>query len=166
MKRFFALALVLALIALGLPTASFAAAPRQGSGTISGIAKDAGGTALSGVTVRCRNTGTGAIAGTTTSNASGAFTFSNLGPASYVIEIVDSTGKVIATSATLTLTASQMSITGVAIATSAAAGGGAAAAAGGGSFFTSTAGILILAAAGAGTVGIIVATRSDSSPSK
>ncbi|HEY3381976.1 MAG TPA: carboxypeptidase-like regulatory domain-containing protein [Vicinamibacterales bacterium] len=167
MKRVLALALVVALVSLGVPTASFAAAPRQANGSIAGIAKDAGGTPLGNYTVRLRNTGTGAISGTTQTSAAGEFSFASLPTGNYVVEITDSTGKIIATSSALNLGAGA-TLTGVAVAASAAGAAAAAAAVGGGAgaFFTSTAGILILVAAGAGTVAAIVATRGDSSPKK
>ncbi len=165
MRRFLAFALVVALIALGVPTASFAAA-RQAPGSISGIAKDAGGVPLPNYTVRLRNVTTGQVAATTTTNGAGEFSFTNVNPGNYIIEIVDSNGKVVATSTTLSLAAGA-TLTGVAVSMSAAGAAAASGAAGGaGSFFTSTTGILILAAAGGGTVAAIVATRGDSSPSK
>ena len=164
MKRFFALALVAAIVTLGVPAASFAAP--LNTGTISGIARTADGAVLANVTVPCRNIGTGAVVGTTTTNAAGAFTFSNLSAGSYVVELVDNGGKIIGAGPTVSLNGNQMTVNGVAVTGNTAAYGAAAgAAAGGASFFKSKAGILILAAAGGGTIAAILATR-DSSPSK
>ena len=164
MKRILALALAAALVALGLPLP--VAAGQQTLGSIAGVARDVGAKPLANSTVRLRNVSTGGLAATTTSNASGAFSFTGLSQGSYVIEVVNAAGQVIATSSAMTLTAGAMTISGIALTASAAAAGaaGAAAAAGGiGSFFTSTAGIVLLAAAGAGaTAGIIVATGQAS----
>jgi hypothetical protein len=164
MKRFFALALVCALVGLGLPSTTFAAA-RQQNGQISGTARTQGGQALANTTVRIRNVGTGQPAGTAQTSATGEFSFSNLPAGSYIIEIVDANGQVIGTTAALSLTASATSLTGVAV-TASASGSGAAAAAAGHSFFKSTGGIVLLAAAGGGAVAAIVATRGDESGSK
>lgn len=165
MRRFFALALVAALIGLGLPTNTFAAAKPQ-NGQISGAAKNQGGQPLANHTVRLRNVGSGQIAGTATTSAGGQFTFTNLAAGNYVIEVVDAAGQVVATSTTLTLSAATMTLTGVAVTASAAGVAAAAGAAAGGSFFTSTAGIVLLVAAGGGAVAAVVATRGDESPKK
>lgn len=163
MKRFFALTLVCALIGLGVPGVTFAAAHPQ-TGQVAGVAKNQGGQALANQTVRLRNVGTGQTAGTAQTSATGEFSFGNLAAGNYVAEIVDASGKVIGTSATLSLSASTMTLTGVAVTTSGA--GAAAGAVAGGSFFKSTAGIVLLAAAGGGAVAAVVATRGDESPKK
>jgi hypothetical protein len=159
MKRFFALALVAALVGLGVP-APLAAA--QQTGSLAGIAKDNGGNPLGNYTVRLRNVASGQLVGTGKTAADGAFTFSNLQAGNYVIEIVDAAGKVIATSASIPLAAGA-ALTGVVVTASAASAAAIAGAAGAGSFFTSTGGIVLLAAVGVGvTAGIVKATGSPS----
>jgi hypothetical protein len=158
MKRFFSLALVLALVSIGVPLG--AAAPQNAS--LAGIARNAGGDPLVNHTVRLRNVATGQIAGTTWSSAQGAFSFTGLAQGNYVIEVVDATGKIIATSASIPV-ATGAAITGVTVTASAASAAAIGAAAGTGSFFTSTAGIVLIAAAGVGaTAAIVRATGSAS----
>lgn len=163
MRRFFALALVCALIGLGWPSTTFAAARAQ-NGQISGVAKTPAGQPLANTTVRVRSVGTGQVAATAQTSAAGEFSFANLPAGTYVIEIVDANGLVIGTSSGLTLSATT-TLTGVAV-TSSATGSAAAAGAAGGSFFKSTGGIILLAAAGGGAVAAVVATRGDESPKK
>jgi hypothetical protein len=165
-KRIFLSVIVLAVaFAVG---ASVMAAP-QGTGKIEGIAKDANQKPLAGVTVQCRNTATGQIVGTQQTSSTGAFSFTGLLPGTYVVEIVDRDGKIIGVSAGMQLTPAAMAITGVAIAATAAGAVAGAAAAGGGlgAFLSSTTGLLVLGGVAAATVaGVIIATRSDASPSK
>jgi len=162
MKRLLALALVVALVTLGVPTSTFAG-PRVNS-SVAGIAKDMTGSPLANTTVRLRNVLTGQLAGTTRTSIAGAFLFENLKSGNYIVETLDAAGRIVAASSSVDL-APGASMTGVAV-TAPAAPKKAGAAAGGGSFFTSTTGIILLAAIGAGVVaGIVVATR-DSSPSK
>jgi hypothetical protein len=163
MKRLLALALVVALVTIGVPTASFAA-PRSTS-SVAGVAKDMTGSPLANTTVRLRNVMTGQLAGTTRTSIAGAFTFENLTSGNYIVETVDANGRIVAASSSVDV-APGAAMTGVAVTAPADAQAKAGAVAGGGSFFTSTTGIILLAAIGAGVVaGVIVATR-DSSPSK
>ena len=164
MKRLLALALVVALVTLGVPTSTFAG-PRVNS-SVAGIAKDMTGSPLANTTVRLRNVLTGQLAGTTRTSIAGAFLFENLKSGNYIVETLDAAGRIVAASSSVDL-APGASMTGVAVTAPAAPKqAGAPAVAGGGSFFTSTTGIILLAAIGAGVVaGIVVATR-DSSPSK
>jgi hypothetical protein len=164
MKRVLALALIVALVSIGMPMSSFAG-PRVNS-SVAGIAKDMSGRPLANTTVRMRNVVTGQIAGTARTSLSGAFTFENLTSGNYIVETVNAAGRVVATSSSLDL-APGASVTGVAVTAPAeVAAAQAAAAAGGGSFFASTGGIVLLAAIGAGAVaGIYYATKDDS-PSK
>jgi hypothetical protein len=164
MRRLLALALIVALVMIGVPTSSFAG-PRVNS-SVAGIAKDTTGRPLANTTVRLRNVLTGRVAGTARTSLSGAFTFENLASGNYIVETVDAAGRIVATSSSLDV-APGAAITGVAVTTaapSAAQAGGAAA--GGGSFFTSTAGIILLAAIGAGAVAGIYYGTKDDSPAK
>jgi hypothetical protein len=166
MKRLLALALVVALISIGVPTSSFAG-PRVNS-SVAGIAKDTTGRPLANTTVRMRNVVTGQIAGTTRTSLSGAFTFENLTSGNYIVETVNAAGRVVATSSSLDLAPGAM-VTGVAVTAPAdvAAAAPAGAAATGGSFFSSASGMALLAAIGTGTVaGLYYATKDDGSASK
>jgi hypothetical protein len=167
MKRILALALVVSLVALGVPTSAFAAGPRVNS-SVAGMAKDSTGKPLANATVRLRNVLTGKLAGSTRTSIAGSFTFENLASGNYVVESLNSAGRVMAASASVDV-APGAAVTGVAVTAPAEAGAqGGAAAAGGGSFFTSTTGIIVLAAIGAGVVtGIVLATGDDdTSPKK
>lgn len=163
MKRFLALALTFAMVTLGLPLASFAAAP-QTTGQVAGTAQTGAGTPIANGTVRLRNTGTGEVAGTSRTAANGAYSFGNVPAGNYVVELVDANGAVTATSMPVTLATGSMAVTGVALTTAVGkAGVGAVGASSTGSFFTSKGGILLLAAAGGGAVaGIYAATKTTS----
>jgi hypothetical protein len=167
MRRLLALALVVALISIGVPTSSFAG-PRVNS-SVAGIAKDTTGRPLANTTVRMRNVMTGQIAGTARTSLSGAFTFENLTSGNYIVETVNAAGRIVATSSSLDV-APGMAMTGVAVtapADVAAAAQPGAAAVVGASFFSSGAGMLVLTAIGTGTVaGLYYATKGDGSASK
>lgn len=149
-------------------TASAGPAPKQGTGSVSGTAQNAGKQSLSGVKVQLRNVDTGALSGSTTSASNGAFSFTGLSQGNYVIEIVDATGKIIGTSASMAVGAGAAGvISGVTVAASAAGALSGAAAAGGlGAFFSSTGGILVLAGVGAGVTAGVLALANNASPSK
>ena len=169
MRRFVALALSSAFL---LHTAPLLAAPaaaraRVGggpaqatTGAINGTAQNPGGQTLPNYTVQVRNLQTGQIAGTTTSNAAGSFSFVGLNPANYVIEVVNEAGVIVGSSASIAVAAgAAVTVTVTAAAATAIAG----ATAGG----ISTALIVTSAAAAAGVAGVVVvATRNDASPSR
>jgi hypothetical protein len=164
MRRLLALALIVALVSIGVPMSSFAG-PRVNS-SVAGIVKDTTGRPLANTTVRLRNVLTGRLAGTARTSLSGAFTFENLSSGNYIVETVDAAGRVMATSSSLDV-APGATISGVAVTAAApAAGQAGGAAAGGGSFFTSTAGIILLAAIGGGTIAAVYAATNDDSPAK
>jgi len=165
MKRLTALALVFALLGLGVPTASLAAAAQQPGGQVAGAVRDQGGKPAVNYAVRVRNAGTGQVAGTGTTGPAGEFSFENLTQGTYVVEVVDGTGRILATSTSIALATGAMAITGVAI-TLTESEAVAAAAAAGGSFFTSTTGIVVMAAAGALAVGGVVAAAKKPKPPK
>ena len=161
MKRVLALALVVALVTLGVPTSTFAG--QRVTGSVAGIANDMTGIPLASTTVRLRNVLTGQLAGTTRTSIAGAFLFENLESGNYIVEIIDAARCIVAASSSVNLAPGE-SMTGVMV--TAVKRDCAAAPARDRSFFTSTTGIILLAAIGAGVVaGVIVATR-DSSPSK
>jgi hypothetical protein len=137
------------------------------NGHITGVARDSGGQPVANHGIRLRDTASGQIVATSRTSGTGTFSFSNVPAGTYVVELIDDHGAVIALSSSLALTAGSPSVDGLVIVVGAGKGAAAAiAAAGGGHFFTSTTGILILAAAGAGAVVGIVAATGTSSPSK
>lgn len=138
----------------------------QGTATLSGTARSSQNIVMSGVRVQLRNVDTGALAGTTTSAANGAFSFTGLTAGNFIVEIVDAAGNIIGVSASMAVAAGAV-ISGVTVAATAAGTVAAAAAAGGlGAFFTSTGGILVLAGVGAGVGAGIVAANNNASPSR
>ena len=161
MRRALALLLVATMVVLGVPLTSQAAA-LQPNGQISGTGRDSGGKPLTGYTVQLRNVDTGQLVATGKTGALGQFEFTGLNAGNYVVEIVDASGKIIATSAKLGLTAGAMTISGLVITSSGRGAIGAGAA--GGSFFATKAGIVLLVAAGGGAAAITYAAVH--SPSK
>jgi hypothetical protein len=126
--------------------------------TLEGTATGAKGEVLPRYTVRLRNVDSGAIVATTTSDEKGGFRFTNLAPGNLVVEVVDSDGKVIATTAAISVAAGA-AIIGINVSGGAAAiGAGAiAGAAGGGAFIGTTAGIVTIAASAIGASAFVVA---------
>jgi hypothetical protein len=162
-----------AVHALPVAAAPAARAQQPGTGSIQGAARSASGQPLPNYTVQIRNIQTGQLAGSTTSNAAGNFTFTGLNPANYVIEIVNPAGTIVGTSAAITVAAgATVTVTVPATAAAAIAGatttaGAAAAGAGGAAAGISTAVLITTIAAGAGVAAIIVAaTQGEASPSR
>jgi hypothetical protein len=165
-RRILAAVMALALVGVTMPVPVQAARAAQATGQIGGTASSAQGQPLANYTIQLRNVQTGQLVGTTTSNATGAFSFTSLNPGNFVIEIVNSSGTIIGTSASVTLAAGAV-VSGVAVAGSAlGALGAAGAAAAGGAFFASTAGIVVITAVGAGVAGGIYAATNNASPSR
>ena len=113
---------------------------------------------------------TGQLAGSTTSNAAGSFTFTGLNPANYVVEVVNQAGTIVGSSSAVAVTAgATVTVTVSTTAAAAIAGaGGAAAAAGGGAATAagvSTAVIVTTVAAAAG-VAAAIAVAVTGSPSR
>ncbi len=157
MKRFLALTLAAALVFISLP-APLAAAGRQANGQIAGNVKCIDQSVLRDQTVLLRNMGTGLEVARQQTSTQGEFTFPGLEAGNYIVEVLDSNGKIIATSAQLALAAGAMSVTGVGITTSV---GCVAAIA----HSHRTIGIILAAAAGGGVAGYF-ALRDNASPSK
>jgi len=133
----------------------------QATASVAGTARSAAGQAMANSTVQLRNLMTGQLAGTTTSSASGAFTFAGLPPGRYAVEVLNATNQIIGTSAALDVAAgAAISGVGVAAGAAGAAGGGA-----GGGLSTGVIIGITAAAIGAG-VGIYAVARDDASPSR
>jgi hypothetical protein len=166
MRRLLALTLALAMVCLGVPSASFAAGRlgQQEGNRVLGTARSEAGSPIANATVRLRNTATGDVTATSRTAASGEFVFRGVPAGNYVVELVDNNGVVIATSKSISLAAGSMSVTGVALTAAVGkAGVGAVGATGAAHFFTSTGGIVLLAAVGTvAVVGIVAATRTTS----
>jgi hypothetical protein len=119
--------------------------------------------------VQLRNLATGQLAGSTTSNVAGQFSFIGLNPGNYAVEVVNAAGQIVGTSASVAVS-SGAAVTGVSVTASAAvaatagvgAGAGSVAGAGAGA---STAAIVGAAAAAAGVAGAAV-TNESASPSQ
>jgi carboxypeptidase family protein len=129
------------------------------TGAINGTAQSAGGQMLPNYTVQVRNLQNGELAGTTTSNAAGSFSFTGLTPGNYVIEVVNQAGTIVGSSSAVSVAAGATVGVAVSAATAAAAVG---AAAGG----ISTALLVTTVAVAAGIAGVVVVARNNASPSR
>ncbi len=158
MKRMLPIALTVALVAaLAAPAAANARAQQPGS--LQGIARGAQQQPLPNATVQLRNVATGQLAGTGTTNAAGQFTFAGLNPGNYVVEVLDSAGKIIGTSTPVTVAAGTVATVTV----TASAAAGAAATGAGGLFGWGTTGTIIGVAGAAAAVGVtaMVVTKDN-----
>ena len=168
MRKGLSLALVFAVASLGIPMTAGAATKaraQQQPGSLNGVAQGANGQSLANYTVRVRSVSTGQIMGTTTSNQAGSFAFGALEPGNYVVEIVNASGEIVGTSASIAVATGATVTVGV---TASAAGAIATASAGGFSLFGlgPLATVGVLSAAGVATVAGVVAARKPASPSK
>ena len=156
-----------ALIVLAISMASVnAIAARSGQATesasLSGTAADASGRALSNSTVQLRNVSTGKLVGSSMTDAAGQFSFPNLPPGTYVVEVLNAAGQIAGTSAALAVSAG-WAMTGVSVTTVATPS----AAAGSGHLMSTHAMIILGAAAAAGVAGgIAMASGGTASPSQ
>jgi len=156
MFRVFVFLLVAALLT---PAPVVLAAPlgrAAQTGTISGTATTQQGQTAASYTIRARNVQTNDIAGSTTTAANGTYTLSVPG-GQYVVELVDLSGRVVGTTAAVSVTpgaAVTANVAATSIAASAAAGGG----------FPITG--IIVGLAYAGTVAATVAVAKSASPSR
>ena len=175
MRRVTASALVFALTFAAAPLLA-ARAPRggqaQGLASIAGNATTSTGQTIANATVQLRDLVTGSLAGTTTSSATGTFAFVGLQAGSYAVEVVSAAGQIIATSASIAVSAGA-TITGITVSATAAALAGAAAgaaattAAGAGAAVgASTAIVITSVAAAAGIAGAVAASTQTASPSR
>src|SRR5687767_10424036 len=130
----------------------------QSSGALTGVAQNADKAPLPGFRVQVRNANTGELAGSTTSNQAGQFSFGSLQPGNYVVEIIDSAGRVVGLSPSLTVAAGST----VTVTVGATAAGAIAASSGGGVSLLGLgplASVAVAGAASAAAVTAVVATR-------
>jgi hypothetical protein len=153
MRRLIAAVLASLLVFAGIPRTSAAA---KSTGIITGVARSTAGQPLGGHSVRVRSVRTGDVVATATTSANGSFVVADLDPGSYVIEIVNTAGRIVGTSGITTVVEGSIAASVVTAASTELVGG------------MATALIVTLIAAGAvGTTAIVVATTGDeSSPSR
>jgi hypothetical protein len=155
--------IVMVAIVLGLAMVASAA---QGTGKISGTARNAQNQVLPNVKVQLRNVDTGQLVATTKAGSDGRFEFSGLNPGSYVVEIVDDSGKIVGLSPMTPLSAGGTVAGLVIVASATGALAGAVATGGLGAFFATQGGILLLAGLGVGVTAGIIAATNEASPSR
>jgi hypothetical protein len=90
-------------------------------GSITGTARNGKQAPVPNATVRARDVNTGNVAGTQLTNSAGSYTFNGLKPGNYLIEVLDSSNKVVATSSMVAVHAGEVVTASVSL--SAAAGG-------------------------------------------
>ena len=127
---------------------TFAAA--QSTGTITGVAKASAGQPLGGHSVRVRSVRTGDVVATATTSANGSFVVPNLDAGSYVVEIVDTAGRIVGTSAIATVVGGSIASLAVTAASTELVGG-----------LATGLVVVLIAAAALGTAAIVVATTGE-----
>jgi len=175
MRRFVITALVTTISFSTTPLFAgprLARAQQQEGASLSGTASTSAGETLANVTVQLRNVATGQLAGSTTSAASGVFSFTGLQAGQYAVEVVNAAGSIVGTSAAITVAAGAM-ITGVTVTATAAVAAGAGAAAAGAAAAggatgagISTAVLVTTIAAAAGVAGVVAVATHTASPSR
>ncbi len=70
-------------------------------GSLSGTASSSTGQVVTNTVVQLRNLATGQLAGSTTSNVAGQFSFIGLNPGNYAVEVVNAAGQIVGTSASV-----------------------------------------------------------------
>src|SRR5262245_53247539 len=87
-------------------TQLFAAAGQAAAtGSLTGTASSSSGQAMANTVVQLRNLATGQLAGSTTSNAVGQFSFIGLNPGNYAVEVMNAAGQIVGTSASVAVSA-------------------------------------------------------------
>ena len=155
------------------PISMSAAGQGETAASIAGTAQSAAGQTVANVTVQLRDLATGQLVGTTSSSATGSFSFGGLAAGNYSIEIVNAAGQIVGASAAIPVAAGA-AVSGVTVTASAAAafaaGGaaaGAAAAAGGGAAAAGiSSAVIITTAAAAAGIAAIVTVVPEASPSQ
>lgn len=153
------------LIALTISVASLdvmAARPGQEElASLSGTAADSTGHALANTTVQLRNVSSGQLVGNATTAANGQFSFPNLPAGTYLVEVVNSSGQIVATSGSVAVS-SGWAVTGVNVTSYPAPTGGATTH----HMLTSPHALMIMGAAAAAGVGVAMAAGGTASPSQ
>jgi hypothetical protein len=171
MRRFTASAVAFVMTLSATPLFAAIRAPRaQGQGaSLAGTATSNTGETLGNYTVQLRNLGTGQLAGSTTSTATGTFSFAGLPAGNFAVEVVNAAGQIVGSSASIAVAAGA-TITGVAVSASAAVIGATAGAAAAGAALgaggISTALVVATVAVAAGVVGAVVVVKNNASPSR
>jgi carboxypeptidase family protein len=159
-------AIVGVLVTFG-PRVNAAGTGQAGSfASLSGTASSSNGRSLADTVVRLRNVRTGQLAGTTTSNGAGQFSFLNVTPGTYAVEVVSPSGQLVGVSKAVAIDAGKtVTDVGVTAATPdvAATGASVVAAAGVGPSAGAMTASVIAAAAG---LGAAVAVNASVSPSR
>ena len=162
MREFFSMVLIATVAVAGMPLATLAA---QEPTRLAGTAYQTNLQPLAGAEVQVRSLHTGRQVASTVSSQTGEFAFVNLAPGSYVVEIVDGSGRLLGMTGPLTLaTAGKLNISVVAVSAGAVSTGEGA----GFSLFGlgPVTSLAVIGAAGAAAVTAVVATRQDASPSR
>jgi Carboxypeptidase regulatory-like domain len=105
-------AFVVGALAAGSRTS--AASSLRDTGSLSGTAMKSSGQGMADVNVQIRDLSTGRLAGTTTTTATGAFSFGDVPAGQYVAEIVNAAGQIVGTSAAIVVSANSP-VTGVSV---------------------------------------------------
>jgi hypothetical protein len=162
MRRFLSIVLV-TVMTMAAPLG--ARASQQDSIALKGRAFTTSLQAFADARVQIRDLKTGLLVNSTTTNPTGEFSFENLKPGDYIVELADGSGNVLGMSAPFTLGAARIaSVSVVAVAPGAVTTGAGA----GFSLFGlgPVSSVAVLGAAGAAAVTAVVATRQDASPSR
>jgi hypothetical protein len=158
------IAIVSVLVTFG-PRLNAAGTGQAGSfASLSGTASSSNGRSLADTVVRLRNVRTGQLAGTTTSNGAGQFSFLHVSAGTYAVEVVSPSGQLVGVSKAVAIDAGKtITDVGVTAATPDVAATGASAAAGAGPSTGAMIASVIAAAAG---LGAAVAVNASVSPSR
>jgi hypothetical protein len=162
MRRFLSIVLV-TVMTMAAPLG--ARTSQQDSIALKGRAFTTSLQAFADARVQIRDLKTGLLVNSTTTNPTGEFSFENLKPGDYIVELADGSGNVLGMSAPFTLGAARIaSVSVVAVAPGAVTTGAGA----GFSLFGlgPVSSVAVLGAAGAAAVTAVVATRQDASPSR
>jgi hypothetical protein len=164
MRRFLSFALITVVTAAGVPPAALAA--EHDSIGVAGTVYSSGLQPLSSIAVQIRNFKTGTLVSATRSDASGQYSFPGVQPGTYLVEVVDASGKVLGMTAPFVLGAAP----NVRVSVVAVAQGLATPTAGNSGFSLFGLGpvssLAVVGAASAAAVTAVVATRPDASPSR
>jgi hypothetical protein len=116
MTKFLRVSLCAAFVvsALAIGSRTSAASSLRDTGSLSGSAMNSAGQPLSDVSVQIRDLSTGRLAATTTTTATGSFSFGDVPAGQYVAEIVNGAGQIVGTSAAIAVTANTP-VTGVSV---------------------------------------------------